>query len=60
MFYGKFEEYWNKTPAIGLKKAKNNILARKNEGATGLKLGIHTQLDSGSNMGWVPPLSLGM
>ena len=30
------------------------ILATKTRGATGLKLGMHTQLDSGSNMGWVP------
>ena len=30
-------------------------LARKTLGATDLKLGMHIQLYSGSNMGWVPP-----
>ena len=43
-----------KTLSIGLKKANNGILARKTHGATGLKLCMHTQLYSGSNMGWVP------
>ena len=36
------------------KKAKNGILARKSHGTTGLKLDMHKQLDSWSNMGWVP------
>ena len=36
------------------KKAKNGTLARKKNGATGLKLGMQTQLDSANNMGWVP------
>ena len=55
MVYGKFDEDWSQTPSIGQKITKNGILARKTHGATGLKLGVHTQLDSGSNMGWVPP-----
>ena len=35
------------------KKAKNGTFARKEIGATRLKLCMHTQLDSGSNMGWI-------
>ena len=37
-----------------MKKNKNGILARQTLGATNLKLGMHTQFDFGSNMGWVP------
>ena len=37
------------------KRAKNCTLARQTLGATDPKLGIHTQLDSGSDMDWVPP-----
>ena len=41
------------------KRAKNGSLARKMHGATNLKpnlkLSMHAQLDTGSNMGWVPP-----
>ena len=40
---------------VFLKKAKNGILARQTLRATDLKLGMHTQLHSGSNMGWVSP-----
>ena len=32
----------------------NMVLARKTLGATDLKLGIHIQLHSRSNMGWIP------
>ena len=38
--------------------AKNYTYARKKKkkkGATVLKLGMYIQLDSGCNMGWVPP-----
>ena len=51
MVYGEFGEDRSKTPPIGLKKVKGDILARKTYGATGLQLGMHTQLNSGSNMG---------
>ena len=43
------------TPLPVLKKPKNGTLARQILGATDLTLSMHTQLDSGSNMGWVPP-----
>ena len=33
---------------------KMEFWPEKNCRAKGLKLGVHTQLDSGSNMGWVP------
>ena len=49
--YGKFGEDQSKAPPIGLKKAKNGILTRKNYGATGVKLGTYTQLDSGVTWG---------
>ena len=39
----------------GNQKANNVIFARKTLGAIDLKLGMYTQLHSGSNMGWVPP-----
>ena len=59
MVYGKFGKDWSKIPPIRLfqclKKGKNGTLARKTDGTTGLKLGMDTQLDSGSNIGWVPP-----
>ena len=34
------------------KGAKNSTSARQILGAINLKLGMHTQLDFGSNMGW--------
>ena len=37
------------------KKDKNETLTRQTLGVTDLKLGMHTQLNSGSNTGWVPP-----
>ena len=37
------------------KKSQNDSLARQIFGATDLKLGMPTQLDSGSNMGWATP-----
>ena len=37
------------------KKTKNGILAKKPPGATDLKYGMHIQLHSQSNSGWVPP-----
>ena len=43
------------TMVMGEKKAKNGTLTRETLGATDLKLGMHMQLNSGSNMGWVPP-----
>ena len=49
--YHKFGEDQSNKAVFVFKKAKNGILARKIHGATGLKLGMHTQLDSGSNMG---------
>ena len=33
------------------KNFKNGILAKKNNGATGLNFGMQTQLDSANNMG---------
>ena len=42
------------TPLSVFKKVKNGTLARKRNGAIGLKLGMQTQLDSSNNMGWVP------
>ena len=39
----------------GDEKAKNGTSVRQTYGGTDLKFGMHTQLDSGSNMGWVPP-----
>ena len=44
-----------KIVALVMKKVKNRILARQTLGATDVKLGMHTQPDSGSNMGRVPP-----
>ena len=35
------------------KNVKNGTFARKRNGATSLKLGMQTQLDSSNNMGWV-------
>ena len=40
---------------MATKKTKNGILTRQTFGATDLKLCMHAQLDSKSNMGWVPP-----
>ena len=37
-------------PPIGMKKGKDGIRNRKTHGATGLKLSMHTQIDSGSDM----------
>ena len=55
MVCGEFGEDWIETPLIGLFLcSKNGILARKTHEDTGLKLGMHTQLDSRSNMGLVP------
>ena len=52
-------EDWIKTQPTWLflcsKIAKNGILVGKTQRTTGLKLSMHTQHDSGSNMGWVPP-----
>ena len=31
-----------------------SIIARKNSGVTGLKLGMQTQLDFANNIGWFP------
>ena len=44
-------------PLLYLKKKqpKNGTFAKKINGATGLKIGMHIQRDSGSTMGWVPP-----
>ena len=42
------------TPFCIKKKAKNGTFARKMNGATVIKLGMQTQLDSSNNMGWVP------
>ena len=39
----------------GTKKRKNGTLAKQTLGVTDIKLNMHTQLDSGSNMGWVQP-----
>ena len=58
----QFGEDWSKTQPLGLfcvfkkgkNKKKNCTLDRKNHGSAGLKLGLHAQLDSGINMGWVP------
>ena len=36
------------------KMGQNSTFARKKNGATGLKLGMQTQLDSANSMGWVP------
>ena len=55
MVGSEFGEDQIETPNIGLKKKTQKwYFARKTHGATGLKLDMHTQLDSGSNMGWVP------
>ena len=43
------------TPLPELKIAKNGSFAIKMHAAKGLKLCMHTQLDSGSNMGLCPP-----
>ena len=46
------------TPLSALKKqkqTKNGTFTRNKNVTIGLKIGMHTQLDSGSNMGWVPP-----
>ena len=53
---GEHFKYVNMTTLLSvLKKAKNDTFSRKKIGATGLKLGMHTQLNSGINMGWGPP-----
>ena len=54
MVYGKFGEDWSKSLPIVLKMARNGIFARRNCETTGLKLGMHTLPDSGSNLGWIP------
>ena len=53
-------EHWlkkreNGSHAGDKKEANNGTLVRQTLGATDLKLGIHAEFDSGSNMGRVPP-----
>ena len=54
MVYGEFGEDRIKTPPIGLKKSQKWYFGQKKSRNTGLKFGIHAQLDTGSYMGWVP------
>ena len=51
--YGEYGED-HRAVFVYKKRSKKWHVARKTHGTTGLILGMHTQLYSGSNMGWFP------